>query len=290
MTYDEKIARVQKIITDHNELVPADDRLDADKVIAALKKAGGTSDFALKACSFEDLQGVGLPKLMARQVARMFREETDEGDKPGLVTAKRAAGMTPKQLLAVYDVRDADNAVGKRLAELAKGKRCIVFTDDGAVDVEASAKLLGEIRDGDTEREFCGNPPRKTYRIGERPVELADEDPTRRGHALRGGNECGQTGRSWEGVSHEVRAFIYIAVHDTGEAKVNSMDDRHHVIDLAIEEDALAKLRTRYPATSVRFDYLKRLGELPKLKVPRGSMGGPAGRINDPFCRAANSR
>lgn len=284
MMYDQKIERVRKIIADHNGQVSAVDQLDAEKVIAGLKKVGGTSDFALKACSFEDLQAIGLPKLMARQVARMFREEGDEGDKPEVVTQKRAAGMTPKQLLAAHDVRDADNAVGKRLAEFAKGKRCIVFGDDGAVDVESSAKLLLEIRDGESERDHYGSPPRQTYRIGERPVELADENPLLRGRALRrDGSACDQTGRSWEGVPYEVRALLYLAVHETGEAQAASNDQRNDLIERAIAPNALEKLRGRYPRASVRFDELQRLGNLPNLKVPRGAIGGAAGRMNDPF-------
>ncbi len=281
MTYDQKIDRLRAVIAEHNTHVDKQHEVDVIKVVGALLNAGGTSDAALRACSFEDLEGIGLPKFLARQVARMFREGTEDGAE--VVTPKRASAMTSKQLLAVYDVRDADNAVGKRLAEIAKGKRCIVFTDDGGVDVEASAKLIDEIRGGDGEREHYGNPPRQTYRVGERPVELADENPTRRGHALRRDGTCDQTNRSWDGVSHDVRVFIYLAVHDTGETKVGSLDDRHRLMDLAIADDALTVLRGRYAKTSVRFDELKRLGDLPKLKVPRGAGGAPAGRLNAPF-------
>lgn len=290
MGYEEKIARVRAIIVAHNDTfaqaveggheVDLKPMVDIPDFLKALQRAGGTSDDGLKACSWEDLEGMGLPRLLARQVAKVFRED-DANAKPQVITDKVALGMTPSQLLAAYDPRDADNAVGKRLAVLAKGKRCVVIKDDGSVDVDASVKLLREIRDDEPEREFVGAPPRKTYRIGERPVEMADENPIYRGRALRRDGTCDQTNRSWDGVSYEVRALLHLAVYETQEVAVRTLDDAHDLMDRAIGEGAEAKLRERYPRASVRFDELKAQGNLPKLKVPRGASAN--GRRENPF-------
>lgn len=283
MTYDQKIEQATSLLSSYDEAIknlPGAAAVAIESFFAKLKLAGGTTDEGLRSASFEDLEGMGLPRLLARQVAKIFRED-GAPEKVEPITPKRALGMTPAQLFAVYGVRDAENAVGKRLAELAKGKRCVVFKDDGGVDADACVKLLDEIRDGETEREHYGSPPRKTYRIGERPAEMADENPIYRGRALRRDGTCDQTNRSWDGVPHEVRCLIYLALHETGEAAVRSLDEANDLIDRAIQPEASAKLRSRYPKASVRFDELAEQGNLPKLKVPRGATSG--GRREDPF-------
>ena len=282
MGYESKIQRALLIIELHNSVLEGAGAkcVNADDFLKALQRAGGTSDDGLKACRWEDLETYGLPRLLAMQVAKAFREE-DVSARPPVITDRVALGMTPQQLFAAYNPRDAENAVGKRLTALVKNNRCVVFKDDGSVDVDASTKLLGEIREEELEREFVGAPPRKTYRVGERPVEMADENPLYRGRALRRDGTCDQTNRSWDGVPYEVRVLLHLALHQTNETMMLSVDQAHSLIDRAIEEGAEAKLRERYPRASVMFDELKAQGKAPKLKVPRGTSSN--GRREDPF-------
>lgn len=289
MSHELKIDRAKAVIAEHNKGLPDGvEAVDAEAFLHELRKLGGTTDDGLKACSWEDLEQAGLPRLLAKQVARIFREGNDE-DRSKPITEKVALGMTPRELIEHYDPRDPENAVGKRLLDLSKGKRFVVFNDDGAVRVGESVKLLEEVRSDHPERDHftIDGRPRKTYRVGERLPETADENPLYAGEMLRPDGTCTRTDRDWSTVPHDVRVLVFLAAAKSGEIRVNSLDDAHRVIDLASTPDAADQIRKRYPVSSVLFDELEREGKLPTLKVRRGGTAG-AGRVQNPF--EANAR
>jgi hypothetical protein len=286
--YESKLEKAKGLIEKHNAGLDEKDRLNADAFVADLKKAGGTTDEGLRQCSWEDLQDCGLPKLLAKQVATVFREGGTE-EKKDVVTEKKAGGMTVQQLLEHYDPRDADNHVGKRLTTLAKSQRCVIFNSDSSVNVGASEKLIAEIRDGYPERETfpVDGRPMKIYRVGERPQELADENPLYPGRLLRPNGDCDQTNRSWEGVSYEVRVLLYLAVTKTNELRIDSVGKAQDEMDRAIATNVMQFLPSRYPKASLLFDELKSRSELPSLKLPKGNQDG---RPQDPFHRSTHVR
>lgn len=315
MAYDSKIASARELVARHNEAAGEDEgnKVDFEGFVKELKKIGGTTEDALRACSWEDLEYCGLPRLLARAVAEVFRSRETEKGVRSWVTSARAERMTTAELLEAYDPAEADNSVGRRLAEIGKGKRCIVFTDDGAVDTTASLVLVEEIRNGFSEREFYtaeGDKPRPVFRVGERPYDVVEMNPLFDGHqdwALRPPNAtCTRTGRSWKDIPQEVRVLLYIARKGTKELEIRGPQDAHSVLDrvdgLLLREQmrvsgegagsgdesargmTFQEFRRRYPQASLMYDDLQQRGELPTLK---GSFGGSKGvpTKDDPFFR-----
>jgi len=282
MSYESKIETARNLITAHNNGLPEGaTRVDADAFVKALQALGGTTEEAIADCSWEDLQNCGLPKLVAKRVAAAFRS-TPAQEKPRVVTEHRAKAMSIQELVAYYDPRNADNAVGAELARKSKGGRCVVFSADESVDVVATVKLVNELHDGFPERPFYkdGNGARKTYKVGERPDQEADENPLFPGSMLRPDGTCDQTNRSWEGVPREVRVLLYLAVHHTGECRVSCLDEANDAMDKALVENAAAGIRARYPRAELRYTELGKQNQLPRLKIDRS---GSAGRVNNPF-------
>lgn len=266
MSYEDKITQIQMLVNSHNE--HAEQKIDWDIFLKQLKEAGGTNEDVLKLCSFEDLEKFGLPRLLARQAANIFRKSDN---KPNIVSIYKAKIMTAKEAFVHYDPRDADNAIGQRLQELSKGQRCVVFNNNGRINVEVSTKLIDEIRDNYPERDtyIMNGEPVIVYKIGERPDEMGDENPIYPGRLLRPDFGCDQTNRSWEGVSLAIRQLIYIAISDTHELCIGCIDDAHNVLDKCLEVNAEEKIRNRYTKASIRFRELEKQNKLPTLKIAR---------------------
>lgn len=74
--YRQKIADARALIAQHNTGV-ADEKfkIDADKVIGKLQVIGGTSDYLLRKCTWEDLEDCGFPRLLAKEIADIFRRK-----------------------------------------------------------------------------------------------------------------------------------------------------------------------------------------------------------------------
>lgn len=287
MSYEDKISAARSIVERHNNEVSEDStKIDFDAFVAQLKGFGGTTESALSQAKWEDLEGCGLPRLMARQVSSVFRESPRSRDriKSGYVKASHAKAMTLDQLIGVYDPRDRKSNVSQILAERTDDKPFIVFEADGSVNVEVSAKLANEIADGHEPRDKVftrDGKPVRVYSVGERPDQLADQNPLFE-EALRPDATCSQTGRSWESVPHEVRQIIYLAKTDTGEIVLSTSKDAHDVLDLvAFGDDKLVKVRQRYPEASMRLDELRAQSNEPSLKRKLASSEKPSN--NDPF-------
>jgi hypothetical protein len=279
MSYEEKLARAKELVEAHCQAaVGGDAEAMWSGFHAKLVAAGGTSDEALKACSFEDLEECGLPKLLAKSVAQVFRgrDESRRG-----VSTQRASSMSVQELVDLYDPREADNAVGTRLKTITKGLRCVVFNRDGSVNTAVMAELVNAIREGFPERAVYlidGN-PEIVYHVGDRPDLMFDEDPLYPSYVLQpNGDSTEAPGLNWSGVSQGAKVLVYLGVRDTREIRVGDINDAHLVFELASSEEAVKKLRSRYTKTAVRYDELERLGQLPVLKTVRA-----ASRKENPF-------
>jgi hypothetical protein len=285
MSYEQKIEQAREAIAANNESAHSGGGtgISTSDFFQKLRLAGGTTLEALQECSWEDLQECGLPKFVAKRVAKIFREREQDKKRPTVITERRAQGMAVAELLEHYDPRDPDNPVGKRLSTLSNGGRCIVFNDNGTVNVEPSTTLVDELRDKFPEREtmVVDERPRQTFRIGERPDMTADENPLYPGRMLRPDGTCDQTNRSWAGVPFDVRVLVHLTVKETREVVVNQLNDAHTVMDMVFGDDAESKIRQRYSQASVMFDALKQGGGLPSLKLMRTGQNGNG--LNNPF-------
>lgn len=285
MSYDSKIASAQSVIEQHNSNVTdTENKVNFDQFLEKLRNMGGSSDETLKAVSWEDLQDCGLPKIMARRISYIFRQDSeDNGSASAYVSNKKAQMLTPKELVERYNPKDVKNAVGKRLKDISDGKAFVVFSDNGKVIVDASASLLGDIMDGlpAVETTFVEGRPLPVYKVGDRPDAYAEENPLYPGRALRSEERCDQTGRSWQGVASDVRHLLHIAVKITKELEVRSAANASDVLDKVMAQDCtLDSLRSRYPQASKKYDELSKVGRLPLLKI---RLGGSSNKQNNPF-------
>lgn len=282
MSYDQKIESARKVIDEHNS--NADTPIKFDDFLKKLKEMGGSSEEALKAASWDDLQDCGLPKIMARRLTYLFRQDGDgESGKSAYVSEKKVAGLSYKELVERYNPKDVKNPVGKRLRDLSDGKKCVVFDDNNKVIVDATVHLLEDIINGMPEilTFFIGGRPLPIYSIGERPDFYVEENPIYPGRPLRSNETCDQTGRSWQGVATDIRQLLSIAIANY-ELEIKTVSDAHDILDKVLSKDSsIDSLRTRYPEASKEFDEKSKIGQLPLLKIKVGEKG--CGRGNDPF-------
>ncbi len=287
MSYQQKLAEARALLEAHNSQLPAEVKsgVDVDQFFKKLAEAGGTNDAALSQCAWEDLMDFGIPKLLARQVAQVFRKaDKPEDNKPVVHKRSHVEAMTVGQLLAIFDPRQVRSLAGKRLEEIVGTKRCLVFNVDNTLNIAASEKLIHEITEGYDERELfpVDGVPMKVYRLGERPDQVFDENPLYPGRALRPDGDCDQLNRSWNDVSPTVRAVIHLAVTQTKEVKIASINDAHNILDLVVgksEADAIKVVRQRFSKASALYAELAKQGRAPLLKIWKKS----AEKVNDPF-------
>lgn len=286
MTKESKLARVRAIIVSYNESNNVSVKIDITKFENELQKLGAVSEETLAQCSWEDVMEAGLPKILARQVAGIFRSQDNQvEDKDGHIGAKKASRMSYEELFRCYKPGE-DDEVSKKLVELSKGKRVVVFDDepDRVVNIDISTRLLQEIRRGFPEITHTKTPdgrPRSIFRIGEVPNDEVDENPLYPGRPLRSDETCDQTQRSWKGIPKTVRQLVLLATTKTAEAKRLTVDDAHTLMDLCLQPLAEEKLRSRWLKSSIMLDEMTAEGSAPRLKLKLGKGGN-----GDPFYRS----
>lgn len=286
MNYQHKLDTVRSIFEQHNSQ-PDGDKLDFDEFVLKLKRAGGTTDEALRLSSWEDIESLGLPRLLARQVANTFRK-SDEKERSKPLTEKRVSLMNVRELLEVFEPKYGDTTlVGARLNQIAKGEAFLVFNDNGCLDIEASRECLEDIRLNNPLRDiYIGSDmlPRKIYSVGQHVDTTLNENPLFPGRALRGDNDlCDRTHRAWKDVPHKARVVLSLALKLTQEVAIRQLSDVHDILDKFIgksEEEILSLVAVRHPRAMLKYKELEVLGQLPTLRILRSDMTGSK---QDPF-------
>jgi hypothetical protein len=285
MSYQDRIDAVIALVREHNVAIgqtpdgkPNLGFIDPDKLITCIKASGGITEDRLKAMSYEDIliclppvetpNGKQPPVIVAKEIAKIFRGKEDPApaDEKRPISGKKADRMTPRELVEAFDPEEPTSSVGKRLSNMSKGKAFIIYESGRKVDTVNTLKVLLEVKSGYPEvaQLKIGNSVKKVYRIGELPNNFADENPLYVGRPLRPDGTCDQTGRSWEGISMEVRQLIRLAM-TTGELKIDNIDTAHNVLDLVVRPDAANLIKFRYQKAAVLFD--EKPDDRPKLKI-----------------------
>lgn len=283
--YDQRISAAKKIIQEHNSNVDKKFQTNVEEFINNLQEMGGTTAEAIKQCSWEDIERCGVPRLIAKQISRLFRQPLkDEKRKSSYVSNKKAERMTIEELIERYNPIDSTNAVAKKLKEKSKGNRFIIFNDDGSINVKQSTRLLRESMKGYPERNTCiiDWVPRKVYKVGDNPHQFAEENPLYPGRMLRSDGTCDQTGRSWNNVDNIIKQIIYISIKFTNELSISTINDAHQIIDLVMSSKDVKHIKSRFPQASIKYDELKEEGKLPTLRI-RMNKNDQINENNDPF-------
>lgn len=289
MAIQDKFDAALALIKEHNDVIGGPEKpgyVDPDKFISCIKAAGGTTEDRLKNFNYEEItpcmpktDGI-TPLALVKDIAKIFRGKdavVKEENRP--ISGKKADRMTRRELVECYDPTESDNAVGKRLREISKGEKFIVFSTGRTVDVDTTVKLLDEIKNNFPGRTdiTVGEEIKPTYAVGEVPDNYVEENPLYRNRPLRPDGTCDQTGRSWAGIPLRTRQLIRVAM-DIRLVDVN-LELAHQIMDIALADDGFNKLRLRYRQAAVKFDEYDKEGTLPKLRLILGnkaaSGGGP---------------
>lgn len=286
MSHKDKLSSALAQIQSHNDnLEDKADHIDPVSFQKKLKALGGTTEDALQECTWEDLENCGLPRILARKVAAIFRAPPKVD--PDYVSPKKASQMAALYLIQQYNPDEPNGVIAKELDSRVNGKKFVVFASGGSINVEKTVELFNELQKRWPERDFVDIDGRafRVYRIGDGKTELADESPIYPGRALRPDGTDDQLGRSWDGVATPIRQLIYVAVTQTREISPTNKE-AHDTLDMALLSEGEKKLRQRCRKASVLLDELIEQGNAPKLKITR--TGATNARPNDPFFQQNN--
>lgn len=303
MSIQEKFDAARSVVEQHNVVLGGESAVgyvNPDHFTNCIKLAGGTTEDRLKAMSYEDIlhclpapaNPLGGPAIkpvgLAKDIAKIFRgkEDSTNTNEPRPVSAKKADRMSLRELVEVYDPEESDNPVGKRLREISRGEKFIVFASGRSVDVESTLKLLQEVKQSYPGRDTyeTGGEIKEVHRVGDLPDNFVEENPLYRQRPLRPDGTCDQTNRSWNGVPMRVRQLIRVAM-DVGALKDISIERVHDIMDMVMDVEAFSKFGKRYPNAVVEFKKLESLNKLPTLRLVLKIDKG-AGRTNRPFDNA----
>lgn len=286
--YQRKVATAKAIIDEHNshlDEADSESHLSWDKILANLKRMGGTTEETLREMAWEDLEDAGVPRILARRIANnVFRKNGDSKDKVKKLTANKVAAMSFTELFENYDpTGERNSAVRDRLQTESGGKRCVVFdpNDETKVLPLDSTKVLRQLRDGLPEQEstHVNGKLVKLYCIGDTPNEFTSENFLFPGQMLRDG-VCDNTGRKLSEIPFEAQQIVYLAITITNEVLIDDVEAAHRILDALDCDDPVDKAQIRYTKAALILQDLKRTGGDPKLLIRKG---GDHNRPNDPF-------
>jgi len=282
MSYESKLDGARAILEAHNS--QSTKKVDIETFFTNLTEMGGSSEDSLSAASWEDLESCGVPRILARRIATLFRGEQQQTQGIQKVILeendpeKLAKAMTPAQLLDAYDPKQLKTPVAERLKFHSEGKKFIVFNDDGTINKEVSLKLLSELDDHGEMQTFVtpDGDVRPTYAVGERPDQVANEHPLFPGVALRNGMSA--IGCDWDKVDWKTKKTLYLAVTETLEIDMSKMHELD-VYTLAVT----GMVGRRCIDAAKLYKEREALGNLPSLRAKLGSAKVAEKKGNNPF-------
>lgn len=276
MSIQQMFDSASAVVKEHNSVIGEGKSgcINLEQFLENIKLSGGTTVERLKALSYEDILACIpyicnfsiKPVAIAKDIAKIFRgkEETKVENRP--VSAKKAEKMSLLELVQSYDPEE-DNAVSQRLKDISRNEPFIVFFSGRTVDVESSLNLLKEVKQGYEGRQttLVNCEQHEVYRVGGLPDNFVEENPLYRNRPLRPDGTCDQTGRSWNGISMNIRQLVRIAMDIDGTPV--SIDKAHQILDLVMSDEPWKKLVLRYGKAAVEYKKLEGMGKLPVLKL-----------------------
>lgn len=293
MSYDKKIAKARELLISYKESIKnsndgeSSGAFDVQDFFTKLKNIGCINEDLLSEATWEDITDCGIPKILARKIAKIFREKETR-----YFSKKDVADMSLEELLEKYNpYKKSENEITKRLQDISEGLPFLIFDDSGKLLCRESAKCLKDIEDGYESNDIfvVDGVPYKTYPVFESPPKILDENPLFPGEALRGSDQlCGRTMRSWKTFSHRHRALLRVAL-GTKELKLRDYSSIHDLFDslLPIDEKGREEyISRRYPKAFLRYKELCASSNTISLKVSKKAAQKRKGKIikkNDPF-------
>lgn len=285
MSFETKMQSARDLIEEYNST--AQNKVAWEEFEKKLLDLGASSELFLASVSWEDLQDCGLPRLLARILADVFRNGKKKQGQNTVITAAKALAMSPEDLIDVFHLdMEPHHPVAAQLARISKGHPFLVKDRAGNLLREESLSYLLELKKNFPPREIVNLPddggPVRLLKVGERSDDFVDENPLFPNMALRPDGSCDNTGLSWEDVDFQIRQLFRLAVVETDELEVS---DRMRALDAVkmAQKSSWAELTQVFPKAAVVFTELSDLGgdRLPSLRMRLGT--SEEGTKNDPF-------
>lgn len=305
--YTQKRETLESLLKEHNKALgpKSPDKVDVKAIIATLLKEGGTSEAGLAAFERQDYIDFGFPRALAGQAVKLMgttaTKEPSEGEGRSKKKTSEAPGVmmlhTPADAARAMNVFDLMKAfdpgnpgiIGDELIErarraarpgnaedAARGRPFVFYADPTGTKLarKASAEYLQAMLDGTpvTDTIMIDGEPIEPLRVGDRPNVFFNENPLYRGRVLRmPGEVCDVTNESYEGISHEVRELLAVAVGN--ELRVNDPEVARAIITTARGPNALSTFKGRYPRAAAALRNMTP-SEKPTLKLKQAVGGG----------------
>lgn len=271
MSYVAKLNEAKQLWSAYLLSTGKTDEGGSDSLVGQIKSVlGGISEENLAELTAEDLTRIQVPIAIARKMVKAFGGTEKDGSIRQIVVvddnpANIAMRLKPAELVGEYDPNEPDNAFGQRLKLISNNNPFLVFSENGQVKVPVSSRLLQELRDNFPPRKTVidNGTPYQIYKVGERPLRHADENPVLLGTMLRPDGYSDANFR-WGLIDFKVRQLVYIAIRDTKE--IGKVDERSIFND--IEGKKFEDVAQMFPITFLKFKELEGGQSLPQMKVP----------------------
>ena len=292
------------------ESAATDIGVEPQDVLEKLHNAGAMTVPMLKSASIESIQEIGFNKIPAETLARNWRsskwadpEEAPRED-PGVVDDQstsvpmsaleymRGAGRYhDAELVDKYNPSSPRDEFGNEMYRRFNGTCILVFNPDGDFDREATKqvlKLMEEGLDPGDEYFYPDGVCVQTYPVGQKPDQVFDTSPFAEETPLINGR-CPVTKVDLSSLTPQILQFLCVAVR-VGEVNPDNRRDVKEAVSIAQRAQNLSEtstemwrnLASEFHETAKEFKLLEETGDLPRLKVRKGSAKTPEG---DPFCK-----
>jgi hypothetical protein len=179
-------------------------------------------------------------------------------------TIKPIGQWSDIELLEKYG-RDCLSEVEEVLKKRSKDRNCIVFFEDGTVDVESSLYVFRKARYQETPSTFMfKDQTKQVFKVGEFPLDVLFECPIHRNVLLVDGY-CEECAVKWDTKNTERLAFLRLTKEGTS---TDPMMYKNMNFDQLVKE---------FPKIYIKFKELKDEDKLPSLKrrISRVKDGDP---------------
>ncbi len=250
---------VLALLSGYNESVGDESKIEVDKVVAALLKEGGGVEASAAEMSFEDISQCGVPKAVARAIAKVWRAPEVPETKPVVAEAPQAGGLGPMTaefldafvspdrlsdatLLAKFKPTERPDIVFE-LNKRAESNAFLVYKDKRAlvIDQEMSLANLGQLRIGIEIGDTVSvkGVLQRLYKATELPDAAYEICPIHGVHLVGPDQYCPKCQTNWAGVSSEVRELSYVHVNEVlGDVPEDQSADLHLLLQAVSDKEA----------------------------------------------------
>ena len=181
------------------------------------------------------------------------------------------------ELLKRYDRDEVE--IAKILSTRTRGRPCMVFNEDGSINVEVSLKLVKVARRQPTaETHAVGDKEVWVFPAGKFPAKPVNASPFYPSSALVDGY-CARSSTDWGGFPQKNRILVYLHVHKIETTQLSQSEMRQ----IWNEAKSIKSFVNQYPKAALIYKDLEEKGELPKLTISPNSVI-PNGVKDSGFC------